>query len=218
MISIDNSLRRLCVKRGIARAVALVDVGLRERFDFGVMVIREILSYFQDYGNAPAESMRLKYRKDEVNWWKEACKGSGRLRSKAQIRKRRTSSSEREIIMEKWVWKQINWGWVRHLRDIPCERVGKVICWKCGTRQSVVCISELEFKWWCFEQLGGIRSWPKTREFWAETVGPDYFAIHEPTLTFLWKRLIIETTQKLRGYTLHRSREEGLKIQARPLH
>ena len=53
------------VEGGTPRAVPIVDFGWREGFDFVGMVLRQMCSYFQDYGKAPTENMRLKYRRDE---------------------------------------------------------------------------------------------------------------------------------------------------------
>lgn len=62
-----NLSGRSSVKGRKARALAVVDVGSRKEFDFGGMVIREIRSCFQDYGKAPIENRRLKYRKAKKN-------------------------------------------------------------------------------------------------------------------------------------------------------
>ena len=140
--------RRPFVKGRTARAGAIVNVGLRARFDFGGRVIREIWSCFQDSWKAPIENMRLKYRKGERNWWKEAPKESGRLRSKAQVRKRRASSSEREMVRTRWPWKQVGRGPLQSLSHFPCERGSKVICREQGPWQSV---QGLAFVWWGFE-------------------------------------------------------------------
>lgn len=104
-------LRSSSIKGKASREVVRVDVGPREGFYFGVRMIREIWSYFQDYGKALVEKMRLEYKRDEESWWKEAPKESGRLRSKAQVRKRRTRYAEKEIIRKGECGIKLTEGW-----------------------------------------------------------------------------------------------------------